>query len=148
MNNKHVKDTSAFLLPKLDIYRNAKLTRLARGQSCTLMMKWRDVEHDAETVVWAHSNQSIHGKGKSMKAHDCFGCFLCATCHSRLDQGKLSRAENKETFAWAMMLTRQRLINHRLLKAGNVAVEVDEVRAVTDDAYWLACWRSGALKVA
>jgi hypothetical protein len=39
------------------------------------------------TVVAAHSNQAIHGKGKSVKSSDQFVASLCARCHSSLDQG-------------------------------------------------------------
>lgn len=49
--------------------------------------------HDG-TIVAAHSNQSRHGKGMSIKAHDCFIAFMCARCHHEIDQGsKLSREE-------------------------------------------------------
>lgn len=58
-----------------------KLLALARGKACQHCF----VEDD--TVVAAHSNQSVHGKGKSIKAHDCFIAFLCWRCHSWLDQG-------------------------------------------------------------
>lgn len=39
------------------------------------------------TVCAAHSNQAIHGKGRSIKASDVFVASLCHTCHNRLDQG-------------------------------------------------------------
>ena len=40
----------------------------------------------------AHSNQQRHGKGKSMKAHDCFIAAGCRACHREVDQGmRLSR---------------------------------------------------------
>lgn len=63
------------------MYRSKKLTESARGQSCT------NCEADDGTVVWAHSNQQAHGKGKSLKAHDIFGAYLCMRCHSWLDCG-------------------------------------------------------------
>lgn len=48
-------------------------------------------------MVSAHSNWSRHGKGMSIKAHDCFIAFLCARCHRELDQGsKLSKEERQE----------------------------------------------------
>jgi hypothetical protein len=37
------------------------------------------------TVVAAHSNLGEHGKGKGLKAHDCFFAALCAACHFWLD---------------------------------------------------------------
>jgi len=49
---------------------------------------------DDGTIVAAHSNQSKHGKGMSIKAHDCFVAFLCHRCHHEIDQGsKLSKEE-------------------------------------------------------
>lgn len=72
-------------------YRNRDLLDAARGQPCM----YCGVEDD--TVVAAHSNQSRHGKGMSIKAHDCFVAFLCARCHYQLDQGsKLTRQERQE----------------------------------------------------
>lgn len=43
----------------------------------------------------AHSNQSRHGKGGSLKAHDCFVASACRSCHRELDQGKLFTREEK-----------------------------------------------------
>lgn len=37
------------------------------------------------TIVPAHSNLSEHGKGKGLKAHDCFFAALCNRCHRWLD---------------------------------------------------------------
>ncbi|MBX3610379.1 MAG: hypothetical protein KF871_10845 [Hydrogenophaga sp.] len=51
----------------------------------------------------AHSNQSVHGKGKSIKASDVFVAALCRTCHRLIDQGsRLSREERVAiwTAAW------------------------------------------------
>ncbi len=45
----------------------------------------------------AHSNQSRHGKGMSIKAHDLFHAAIKHDCHAKLDQGKhLSREERTE----------------------------------------------------
>lgn len=42
----------------------------------------------------AHSNQQIHGRGASHKAHDVFHVAACHACHAELDQGnKFIRAE-------------------------------------------------------
>lgn len=51
----------------------------------------------------AHSNQSCHGKGKSIKASDVFVAALCRACHRMIDQGsKLSHEERITvwTVAW------------------------------------------------
>lgn len=43
----------------------------------------------------AHSNQSHHGKGGALKAHDCFYVPACRSCHRELDQGKTMDRETK-----------------------------------------------------
>lgn len=43
----------------------------------------------------AHSNQSIHGKGGAIKAHDIFHVPACRPCHAELDQGKTMTREEK-----------------------------------------------------
>lgn len=43
----------------------------------------------------AHSNQSIHGKGGSLKAADCFYVPACRSCHRELDQGNTMDRETK-----------------------------------------------------
>ena len=63
------------------MFRSPKLLESARDHEC------QNCGSEDGTVVWAHSNQGEHGKGKSIKAHDIFGAFLCFRCHSWLDQG-------------------------------------------------------------
>lgn len=43
----------------------------------------------------AHSNQSIHGKGGSIKSHDCFFVPACRACHREFDQGRTMGREEK-----------------------------------------------------
>jgi hypothetical protein len=43
------------------------------------------------TVVAAHSNEGIHGKGRGIKASDEFIAALCFACHANIDQGKMSK---------------------------------------------------------
>jgi ferredoxin len=69
------------------MYRNPKLLRAARGQSC--MIRIPDIcNGDNATTVAAHSNQLKHGKGTGIKAHDCFIAWACSDCHKEIDQGK------------------------------------------------------------
>lgn len=42
-----------------------------------------------------HSNQSIHGKGGAMKAHDIFHVPGCRACHRELDQGRTMTRDEK-----------------------------------------------------
>jgi len=51
------------------------------------------------TVVAAHSNRLIDGKGRGIKAHDYRIAALCFACHTEYDQGtKMNRAERVEFF--------------------------------------------------
>lgn len=43
----------------------------------------------------AHSNQSRHGKGGAIKAHDCFHVPACRSCHRELDQGRTMQRDEK-----------------------------------------------------
>ena len=85
-------------------YRNEALTRLAKGMPCTLTIPGV-CNHDPETSAWAHSNQLEHGKGRGIKAHDCFGAITCYACHYWLDHGPASRKEKLEAFTLGMHRT-------------------------------------------
>ena len=47
----------------------------------------------------AHSNFSIHGKGKGIKADDRYTIPLCVICHQNLDQN-LSQQTRQEQLDW------------------------------------------------
>jgi hypothetical protein len=63
----------------LSNYRNKKLTQSAKHEACV------NCGADDGTIVWAHSNNSRHGKGMGIKAHDLFGAYLCHQCHADYD---------------------------------------------------------------
>lgn len=72
-------------------FRSPELLRLAAGHECTLRIEG---VCQRGPCVSAHSNQACHGKGRSIKAHDCFIAWACDACHRELDQGKrFTRAE-------------------------------------------------------
>lgn len=100
-------------------YRNQRLLSLARDESCA------NCGAEDGTIVAAHSNLSRHGKGKSLKASDCFIAFLCFRCHSWLDQGSGmdpterytgSRPDKAEMFTAAMDATTLRLWESKRVK--------------------------------
>lgn len=72
-------------------YRDRKLLDLAYHLNCTLMLPGCE----GTTGEPAHSNQSKHGKGGALKAHDCFYASACRSCHRELDQGKTMSREEK-----------------------------------------------------
>lgn len=41
---------------------------------------------DDGSIVAAHANEARLGKGKWMKAHDCFHAHLCSQCHGYIDR--------------------------------------------------------------
>lgn len=91
--------------PKFTYVRSNKILRACRllpCQSCGAI---------SQTVVAAHSNQSKHGKGRSIKASDVFVAALCHYCHSEIDQGRdLSEAERVEKWELAHVRTLRELV--------------------------------------
>ena len=70
-------------------WRSTAYLRAARGQDCQVRIDGV-CNGNAETVVAAHSNQYIHGKGGALKAHDIFVAWACSDCHAELDQGRMN----------------------------------------------------------
>lgn len=65
--------------------------QLCKGQPCYIRIPGlcTGQAHDP-----CHSNQTIHGKGKGIKAHDVYTIPGCRSCHNELDQGmRYTRAE-------------------------------------------------------
>jgi len=80
-------------------------------------------------TIPAHSNLGEHGKGKGLKAHDCFFAALCDACHKWLDhQGGLGK-DPSGVF-------------------DNTAADKAQMFVRAMHRTWLALWRLGALKVA
>ena len=73
-------------------YINKRVTDEAQHHKC------QSCGADDDTVVAAHSNQGRHGKSMARKAHDCFVAYLCASCHSWLDQGGASKQLKDEVW--------------------------------------------------
>lgn len=63
-------------------YENKALRDLARGAPC--MFSFSGCDRTGETSVWVHSDESDHGKGMGIKAHDYYGAIGCGNCHSKL----------------------------------------------------------------
>jgi len=91
------------------MYRNKKLTDALREAPICFGCGKHNTP-DTPTVA-AHSNQGLHGKGKGLKAHDCFVAALCHDCHSALDQGSHMTQEERVamwnaacvlTYGWMM----------------------------------------------
>jgi hypothetical protein len=87
-------------------YRNRKILNAAKDSFCM-----NCGAHDG-TVVAAHSNAIVHGKGMGKKSDDCFVAFLCASCHTRYDTGKME----DWMFYGAMWKTWRHLLTTGVLK--------------------------------
>lgn len=76
--------------------RNRALLDLAYQFPCLLRLPMCEGGNAGEP---AHSNQSKHGKGGSIKAHDNFHVPGCRACHRELDQGRtMTRDEKREVW--------------------------------------------------
>jgi hypothetical protein len=68
-----------------------------------------------DTVVAAHSNWGVHGKGRGIKADDTRVAALCSICHHQMDQGFLWDAPTKRAHWWAAHCKTVRLLSGRRL---------------------------------
>jgi hypothetical protein len=84
--------------PKEPRQRNPYLLKMAQGEPCLLRVPGV-CNGDSDTTVAAHSNQSAHGKGKAMKAHDWASVWACSACRCWLDVSVATRAEKELTFS-------------------------------------------------
>jgi hypothetical protein len=90
--------------PKHDYIRSKTLLRNAREIPC------QHCGADDGTVVAAHSNQLIHGKGRGLKASDQYIASLCFQCHANLDSGStMSKSERMEMWQAAHKKTVEKL---------------------------------------
>jgi len=95
------------------MYRNKKLLEKLRDAPICFGCG----KHNDGTIVAAHSNQLLHGKGRGIKAEDCYVAALCHNCHSELDQGySMTREERLSMWNGACILTYGWLMKEELLK--------------------------------
>jgi hypothetical protein len=86
------------------MYRDANLLKLAKGEKCLLQISDYCFGDEGSTTVAAHSNLMAHGKGKGLKAEDCFTVWACYKCHSLFDQGgSFTREEKNDLFYEALL---------------------------------------------
>ncbi len=89
--------------------RSRKLLDHARDAAC------QNCGRQDGTIVAAHANKQLLGKGGGHKAHDIFHAHLCHYCHTWLDQGGIgmdpsglywpNREDKAEMFHHAMHKT-------------------------------------------
>jgi hypothetical protein len=77
-------------------------------------------------VQAAHSNQSKHGKGRSLRSSDEYCAALCQPCHTRIDSGSdLTKQERIDLWDAAHVKTVKLLIHAGVWpESVNVPIEV------------------------
>jgi hypothetical protein len=86
------------LFPKFAYIRNKKHLQTVAALPCQLCF----IEGQTQA---SHSNQSKHGKGRSIKASDEFTAALCQKCHAEIDQGRTLTQTQRESM-WDLAYTR------------------------------------------
>lgn len=80
-------------------YRSRKFLDLAHKiNECQLQIASVCEVFSSDGCEPAHSNQSRHGKGMGIKAHDNYHVASCHSCHAELDQGKRYTKQEKRDF--------------------------------------------------
>ena len=88
------------MFPKTKYLRDKKRLQACRSLPC------QHCGAEDGTVVAAHSNEGIHGKGRGIKASDEFIAALCFTCHANIDQGKMSKEDRTQIWHNAHIKTK------------------------------------------
>lgn len=73
-------------------FENRALLNLAYEIDCTLRVDGVCTGGPGEPC---HANWSEYGKGKSIKAHDCFYASGCRACHTYIDSGSKASEEER-----------------------------------------------------
>ncbi|MBA3755582.1 MAG: DUF1364 family protein [Nitrosomonas sp.] len=63
----------------------SKITDSAKGMECQVRIIGV-CNGNTETVVWAHANGLVAGKGLGMKSPDIMGSYACQKCHDHYDR--------------------------------------------------------------
>lgn len=93
--------------------RSRKITQSARGERCTMFAP--GCTGGGLDTVLCHSNMQVHGKGKSIKAHDIFSFYGCSHCHWWYDNGPAPKEEKQSYLLPAMARTQIRLVEKGLI---------------------------------
>ena len=94
------------MFPKTKYLRDKKRLEACRSLPC------QHCGAEDGTVVAAHSNEGVHGKGRGIKASDEFIAALCFTCHANIDQGRISKQERTQIWQNAHIKTKAILDAH------------------------------------
>src|SRR5690625_7591713 len=101
--------------------KDRKMLEVCRGELCYVNIPGICIG-GVETVVPAHSNELVHGKGMGIKAYDYYTVPACFSCHSEIDKGKNYTKEEKMTF-WREVFERWYTVLVLKLHAQHVSVQ-------------------------
>ena len=95
----------------------SKLTKAAKGQTCTIQL-YPYCNEDPETVVFCHMNSE--DKGMGIKSPDFWGADGCSACHDIVDRRKVVEDifwdEIDKAFTRGVYRTIKRRIEQRLIE--------------------------------
>ncbi len=156
------------VLQKERPYRSRPLLDAVHSLPCTITLPEGCIGRPA---VPAHSNQQVHGKGGSLKAHDCFVAAACtvavgtAGCHYEIDDGRrLERHERQRYWRRGFETTFEWLYGLAYIDLPRLTVDrwsqlhpgacwrfpedsVIAFPANVSDPVWLMLWRNKEAKV-
>lgn len=101
--------------------KDKKMLEACRGEFCYLRIPNICIG-GTETVVPAHSNEFVHGKGMSIKAYDHYTVPACYMCHAEIDQGKNFTKDEKKTI-WREAFKKWLPVREKKLNAKSAAVK-------------------------
>lgn len=107
-------------------YRNPQLLAMVRQLPC----QCGRITCQGGRVEASHSNQLAHGKGKALKAHDCFVAALGSECHFAIDNGSQLDDEQR-TRIWAGAWRSTFAILHVVNKIVLPTIDYDELAKLT-----------------
>jgi len=107
--------------------KDRKMLEACRGELCYVNMPGICIG-GTETVVPAHSNELVHGKGMGIKAYDFYTVPACYACHYELDQGRSHSKQEKKDF-WRLAFERWEPVRDRKLNAKPAALTAGKTKA-------------------
>lgn len=84
--------------PKRKRYENKKILKACKDPDNQCLVQLPGCQ--TSPTIPAHSNLADDGKGKGIKADDCFVAIACQNCHDVLDRRKPEYQITREVVQW------------------------------------------------
>jgi predicted RNA-binding Zn-ribbon protein involved in translation (DUF1610 family) len=103
-----------------DYFRSPRLLKFAKHYACQNCGAYDG------TIVAAHGDSSVYGKGRGIKSHDCYVAFLCHECHDWIGNTRdIDDPSNRYTcyescFVWEAAHCKTMLIIFRAIQSGEL----------------------------